>query len=247
MTLVNEGLKAGDLEGVVSSKFSVDQYKSKMGEDKNILVLGFTVDGSAPAKDLERFAEVGYKNVLDADATPGTLEDGKHRVFIEFARTPEVVSHIISFLEDLKKLTNIEEFQYTYHKGENPTTVSADTMGEAIPTTPEAYEQRVNEIKVGEAKDFFDKYDMMECKISENIMTVRKTGAGQDLKFEIHKFGPTNEIMKEAKAFKIDMDSIAECTHLTKYFGPYGITKTNENQFIFTKGNQSALLSKRDW
>ena len=60
MTLVNEGLKAGALEGVVGNRFSIDQYKSKMGEDKNILVLGFNVDGSAPAKDLERFAEVGY-------------------------------------------------------------------------------------------------------------------------------------------------------------------------------------------
>ena len=203
MKLVNEGLKAGDLDGVVSNKFSVDQYKSKMGEDKNILVLGFIVDGSAPAKDIERFAEVGYKSVLDADATPGTLEDGKHRVFIEFARTPKVVGEIIAFLEDLKKLTNIDEFTYTYHKGENPTVVSADTMREAIPTTPDAYEQRVNEMKVSEARHFFDKYDMMECRIAENIMTVKKTGAGHDLKFELHKFGPTNEIMKEAKALKM--------------------------------------------
>ncbi len=247
MTLVNEGLKAGDLDGVVSKQFSVDQYKSKMGDDKNILVLGFVVDGQAPARDLERFAEVGYSSVLDADATPGTLEDGKHRVFIEFARKPEVVKQIISFLEDLKKLTNIEEFEYTYHKGENPTLVSAETLGEQIPTTPESYEMKVNEMRVSEARHFFDKYDMMECKIVENTMTVRKSGAGHDLKFELHKFGPTNEIMKEAKAFKIDMDSIAECTHLTKYFGPYDITKTNENQFIFTKGDQSALLSKSGW
>ena len=247
MTLVNEGLKAGDLDGVVSKQFSVDQYKSKMGDDKNILVLGFVVDGQAPARDLERFAEVGYSSVLDADATPGTLEDGKHRVFIEFARKPEVVKQIISFLEDLKKLTNIEEFEYTYHKGENPTLVSAETLGEQIPTTPESYEMKVNEMRVSEARHFFDKYDMMECKIAENIMTVKKTGAGHDLKFELHKFGLTNEIMKEAKAFKIDMDSIAECTHLTKYFGPYDITKTNENQFIFTKGDQSALVSKSGW
>ena len=247
MTLVNEGLKAGDLEGVVSSRFSVDQFKSKMGEDRNIMVLAFSVDGVAPAKDLERFAETGYKSVLDADATPGSMEDGKHKVFIEFARTPSVISEIMKFLEDLKKLTNIQEFEYTYHKGENPTMVSAGTMEEAIPTTPEAYEQRVNEIRVGEAKQFFDKYDMMECKINENTMTVRKTGAGQDLKFEIHKFGSTADIMKEAKAFKIDLDSIAECTHLTKYFGPYDITKTNENKFIFTKGDQSALISKVGW
>ena len=92
MTLLKEGLKAGDLEGVVSQRFSIDQYKSKMGEDSNIMVLAFTVDGQAPAKDLERFAEVGYKSVLDADATPGSMEDGKHRVFIEFERKPEVVA-----------------------------------------------------------------------------------------------------------------------------------------------------------
>ena len=244
---IYEGLKAGDLEGVVNKRFSVDQYKSKMGDDKNILVLGFVVDGMAPAKDLERFAEVGYKSVLDADATPGTLEDGKHRVFVEFARKPEVVSQIIGFLEDLKKLTNIEEFEYTSHKGNNPTMVSAGTMGETVPTTPEAYEMRVNEMRVSEARHFFDKYDMMECKINENTMSIKKAGAGHELKFEIHKFGATDDIMKEAKAFKIDMESIAECTHLTKYFGPYDITKTNENQFIFTRGDQSALLSKSGW
>ena len=247
MQIVNEGLKAGDLDGVVSKRFSVDQFKSKMGEDRNIMVLAFTVDGMAPAKDLERFAETGYKEVLDADATPGTLEDGKHKVFIEFARDSSVVKSIMAFLEDLKKLTNIEEFEYTYHKGIDPTMASAETLESSIPTTPEAYEQRVNEMRVSEARHFFDKYDMMECKIIENTMSMKKTGAGHELKFELHKFGPTDDIMKETKAFKIDMESIAECTHLTKYFGTYDITKTNENKFIFTKGDQSALVSKTGW
>ena len=65
----SEGLKAGDLDGVISNKFSIDQYKSKMGEDKNIMVLAFTVDTLAPAKDLERFAETGYTKILDAEET----------------------------------------------------------------------------------------------------------------------------------------------------------------------------------
>ena len=247
MQIVKEGLKAGDLEGVVSNRFSIDQYKSKMGEDRNIMVLAFTVDGQAPARDLERFAETGYKAIMDADATPGTMEDGKHRVFIEFARKPDVISHIVSFLEDLKKLTNHECFEYTYHKGQNPTTVSDSTLAETVPTTPEAYEQRVSKIKIGEAKNFFDKYDMLECKMQDNILSVKKSGTQQELQFEIHKVGKTNEIMKEAKAFAIDMASVAECTHLTKYFGPYNITKTTENKFIFSKGDQSALLSKSGW
>jgi len=243
----NEGLKAGDLEGVIDKRFSIDQFKSKMGDDKNIMVLAFTAEGLAPAKDLERFAETGYKEILDADATPGTMADGKHKVFIEFARQDGVITHIMKFLEDLKKLTNIEEFEYTYHKGENPTLVSAGTMQEMVPTTPDAYEQKVNEMKMGEAKNFFDKYDMLECKMQDNILSVKKTGSQQELKFEIHKVGNTNEIMQEAKAFALDMNAIAECTHLTKYFGPYNITKTTENKFIFNKGNESAVLSKHGW
>ena len=72
---ISEGLQAGDLEGVVSNRFSIDQFKSKMGDDKNIMVLSFVVDSLAPAKDLERFAETGYKEILDADANTGTIDD----------------------------------------------------------------------------------------------------------------------------------------------------------------------------
>ena len=66
---VNEGLKAGDLEGIVEKRFSVDQYKSKMGEDKDICVLSFVCSSAPGAKDLENFCEKGYKKVMDADAT----------------------------------------------------------------------------------------------------------------------------------------------------------------------------------
>ena len=244
---INEGLKAGDLEGVVSNRFSIDQYKSKMGNDENITVLALTVDSSAPARDLERFAETGFKQVLDADATPGTLEDGKYKVFVEFARTPDVLRHIVEFLDDLKKLTNLESFEYTYRKNENPTIVSLDSLSETVPTTPEAYTQGIQELKTNEAKKFFDTYNMIECKLNENVLSFKKQGSHDTLKFELHQIGNTQDILKESKAFAIDMDSMAECTHLTKYFGPYDITKTTENKFIFTKGQESALLSKNGW
>ena len=161
MTLVNEGLKAGDLDGVVSKRFSVDQFKSKMGDDRNIMVLAFTVDGMAPAKDLEKFAETGYKEILDADATPGTLEDGKHRVFIEFARVEAVDQHVRKFLDDLKKLTNIETFEFTYHKRTVPFEASAKNLADVLPRTPIAYSQKINSLKLGEIQTFFDRFQMM--------------------------------------------------------------------------------------
>ena len=246
MTLVNEGLKAGDLEGVVSKRFSVDQFKSKMGNDRNIMVLAFSVDGQAPAKDLERFAETGYKEVLDADATPGSLEDGKHRVFIEFARVEAVDQHIRKFLDDLSKLTNIETFEFTYHKRTVPFEASAKNLADVLPRTPESYAQKINALKLGEIKDFFDRFQMMDFKLDNNIVTIKKQNADK-LKFELHAFGSTNMIINEVKAFKLDESAMSECLFLTKYFGPYQITKTTEDRFIFSKGGESALMSKSGW
>ena len=246
MQIVKEGLKAGDLDGVVSKRFSVDQFKSKMGEDRNIMVLAFTVDGMAPAKDLEKFAETGYKEVLDADATPGTLEDGKHRVFIEFARVEKVDQHIRKFLDDLKNLANIEIFEFTYHKNVTPFEASAKNLADILPRTAIAYTQKINGMKLESTQTFFDKFQMMEFKLDNNIIEITKRNA-DTLRFELHAFGQTSMIMNEIKAFRLDESAMSECMFLTKYFGPYQITKTNEDRFIFSKGGESALMSKSGW
>jgi hypothetical protein len=246
MQIVKEGLKAGDLEGVVSKRFSVDQYKSKMGEDRNIMVLAFTVDGQAPAKDLEHFAETGYKEVLDADATPGSLEDGKHRVFVEFARVEQADQHIRKFLDDLTKLTNIETWEFTYHKRSVPFEASPSNLSKVIPRTAIAYTQKIQSLKLGEVKDYFDKFQMLEVKLDNNILTFKKQHADK-LKFELHAFGDTKSVMREIKAFSIATQDMAECLYLTKYFGPYQITKTTEDRFIFSKDGESCLVSKSGW
>ena len=247
MQIVKEGLKAGDLEGVVSSTFSVDQYKSKMGDDRNVMVLCFSVDGQTPAKDLEHFAETGYNDIMDADATPGTLEDGKHKVFIEFQRKENVDSAIRKFLDDLKKLTNIETFNFTYHKRDVPFEATAKNLADVLPRTPEAYSQKITGLRLGEVKNFFDKFQMMEVKLDNNVLDVKKHGTDVSIKFELHAYGDTNRIMNEVKAFKIDADSMSECMYFTKYFGPYQIAKTTEDRFIFSKEGQSCIVSKNGW
>ena len=145
----------------------------------------------------------------------------------------------------LKKLTNIETFEFTYHKGDMAQQATTENLA-TLPSTSEAYEQKVNELKVAEAKGFFDKFQMMEFKLDDNIMTVKKHNA-DTLKFELHAFGSTNMIMNEVKAFKLDESAMSECMYLTKYFGPYQITKTTEDRFIFSKNGQSALMSKAGW
>ena len=242
---INEGLKAGDLKDLVSKRFEVDKYKSKMGEDKNVCVLAFVVHGSEPAKDLERFAEKGYKSVLDADATPGSMKDGKHRVFVEFERVENMDKSIGEFLDDLGKLCEVENWEFTYHK--KPVVFLADraNLSKILPRTPEAYTQKINQLRLGEITSFFDKFQLMEIKLDNNIINIKK--GQENLQFELHNWGETQEVLKEVKAFKIDTEAMAECIHLTKVFGPFNITKTYEDTFVFSKGNMSATLSKYKW
>ena len=156
--MINEGLRAGDLDGIVEKRFSVDQYKSKMGEDKDVMVLGFTCNSQAGAKDLESFAEKGYKNILDADATPGTMEDGKYKVFVEMPREENVCSKINEFLNDLKLLTNTDKFEFTYHKSDMPYEASLENLTNMLPKNENAYTEKLNQLRLGEVKMFFDKY-----------------------------------------------------------------------------------------
>ena len=246
MKQLNEGLRAGDLEGIVEKQFSVDQFRSKMGEDKDICVLAFVCSSAEGAKDLERFAEKGYPKILDADATPGTKDDGKYRVFIEFPREIKLDSYIKEFLNDLGKLTNIENFEFTYHKRTKPFLASAENLANVLPRSSIAYSEKVNSLRLGEVHSFFDKFNIMEFKLEKNIFEVKKLNANP-LQFELHQFGATPNVLKESKAFMVDEQSMSECIYLTKYFGPYHITKTFENKFVFTKGGMSAVISKHNW
>ena len=54
------GLRQNDLEFTIDNIFEIDSFKSKMGDDKDIVTLSFSVKGEQPAKDLVNFVETGY-------------------------------------------------------------------------------------------------------------------------------------------------------------------------------------------
>ena len=154
--------------------------------------------------------------------------------------------HIRKFLDDLKNLANIETFEFTYHKNVTPFEASAKNLADMLPRTAIAYTQKINGMKLESTQTFFDKFQMMEFKLDNNIIEITKRNA-DTLRFELHAFGQTSMIMNEIKAFRLDESAMSECMFLTKYFGPYQITKTNEDRFILSKDGESALMSKSGW
>ena len=138
---LNEGLEASDLKRLVKPVVVIDEFKSKMGSDEDILVLSFEVQGKEPALDLVNFVEKGYAWVADADVSSGELDNGSYMVFIEAERQQGILDNIYELFEDLVRLTSIELDEWTleYYKPSRSEPFSKESLTDLVPSTPEEY------------------------------------------------------------------------------------------------------------
>lgn len=154
MSILTESLRKHDLDGLVSRKIHIDEYKSKMGDDSDIIVVSFKVTGREPSEDLVDFIEKAYPFVLDADVSSGELDDGEYLVFVEMERTASAVSNILKMLKELDNLTNvkIEEFAFSYSKEGKYTPCDFNNLSVRIPLTPRAYKEKYSDEAIEELK-----------------------------------------------------------------------------------------------
>jgi hypothetical protein len=144
---IQEGIEYGDLARLIQPQMTIDEFRSKMGEDKDIVVIGFTVFGKEPADDLVNFVEKSYDWVLDADVSSGETSDGNYMVFVEVQRKAKVPEHIISMLDDMMNLTeqSLKDWTFTYYKGSDRLPVTIENLTEKIISTPEEYELKTGD------------------------------------------------------------------------------------------------------
>ena len=138
-----EGLERGDLARLIHPELHVDEFKSKLGDDADVVVISFKVDSKEPASDLVDFIEKGYDWVLDADLSSGEMDDGSYIVFVELDRNAESADNIMSLMTDLVNVTNIEidEWRVRYYKAHEEKELSIESLTSMIPSSPEAYER----------------------------------------------------------------------------------------------------------
>ena len=241
MQLNEDSLKGGDLRDLVNHIFEVDCYKSKMGDDKDVVVLSFTVESKDPATDLVNFIEKGYEFVLDADMTPGELANGKYQVFVELQRTPHVPEQIKEMLYGIGKLTNIENFKFRYHKSFNSIDATEDQLSEMIPSSPTDYETKLQERTMESYDQFFAKSMLESISMEGDILYVKKIYA-DPLKFKILSSGNKKSVVESIED-KINVNEWAEIIFLTKYFGDFNITKFG-NKLMFEDKGHAVLLEK---
>lgn len=135
---INEDLNALDLQDLIKSTIEVDKHKSKLGEDKDVIVLAMNVKQADAAKDLMSFIERGYSDVIDADSIASENIDGDFVVFVEFERKDTFKDVLSEMLQGVEKLSGIETWKFRHHKSNK--TLTMEELTEKIPLTPDAYD-----------------------------------------------------------------------------------------------------------
>lgn len=240
---LNEELRAGDLRELVNNIFEIDSYASKMGSDEDIVVLSFTVENREPADDLVNFVERGYDFVLDADITPGELNDGRYKVFVEIERNRRVGEQIMEILDGVGKLTGIDNFKFRYYKSFHSLPASQESLTETIPTSKDDYRVKIQENNLNNFSNFFGRSYVENISVDDEDIVFQKKYS-DPLRLRIKQFGSKNDVYEALPGpMMIESKDIAEILFFTKYIGNYNINKIG-GVFVFENDRYALALEK---
>ena len=243
MPQLNEGLLAGDLKFLVDNIFEVDSYASKMGEDKDIVVISFTVNSKSPADDLVEFVENGYDFVLDADISPGELSDGKYKVFVEIERNQRIPEQVLELLNGVGNLTEINDFKFRYYKSFHSLEATKENLNGTIPKSKNDYDVSIQENHLNNFSNFFNRSYLEGISVDQDDIVFQRKYA-EPLRMRIKDFGSKKEIYDSIDGpIMLEGSSMSEVMYFTKYLGNYNITKIG-NAFIFENGKYAVALEK---
>lgn len=228
-------LRAGDLRDLVDAVFEIDSYQSKMGDDKNIVTLSFSVKDKQPADDLANFIEKGYNFILDADVTPGEQSDGSYKVFVEMQRENNVHENIAELIDGILKITELEKLKFRYYKDFESKDANLQELQNMVPNDPGMYGQIANESNMRNFKNFFNRSYVDTIEMHEDIITIKKKYA-EPVHFKYVDFGPTQQTLDSINESFNPWD-FAEIIFLSKYVGDYNITKYGNKLTFENKGH----------
>jgi hypothetical protein len=236
------GLRENDLHDMLVDIFEIDSYASKMGDDKDIITLSFSLKEKAPADDLMNFLEKGYGFILDADVTAGEQHDGTYKVFVEIERNKKAHQNILELADGIKKLSGLTELKFRYYKNFRSRVADEAGLAEMVPVDPNEYGLKVNESNLDNYKNFFNRSFLDTVEMVNETLTIKKKYA-DPLVFEFVDFGEAELTINKINE-KLDiMNGYPEILFLTKYIGAYNISKYG-SKIVFENGSKALVLKR---
>ena len=132
-------VKYGEMINLVNSTISIDQYKPKIGEANETVVVALEVSQEGAASDLSNLIETDVVESLDVDISQGPNNNGNYLVFVEFTRDKKLHSNIMEIMKVVSNVTEITEWKYEYYKGDSAKTLSEENLSETVLDNQEQY------------------------------------------------------------------------------------------------------------
>ena len=234
-------LRPNDLKYMLTDIFEIDSYSSKMGEDADIVTLSFAVKDRQPAEDLVRFLENGYQFILDADVSPGELDDSTYKVFVEIDRNRDIDNNIFEILDGVKKLSGIDDWKYRYYKNFKSKAATLENLQNDVPKSVDDYNINRSQVTMENYKNFFKDSYVESISVNNDTMILQKPYC-EGISFKIIDIGDTEYILENLKE-NYNPWEFAEIIFLSKYIGDYNITKYGK-KLTFEKAGKTLVVER---
>jgi hypothetical protein len=144
---LSESLYEGDLKWLVYDEVMIDMHKTKLGEDKDYIVLAIPIKDSKPANDLANFIEHGIAEFEDVEVSPATDDQGRYLIYVEIKRGPESFKSIQTILTDCKQLSDIHEWRFQTSKQPEAVEFTPENFAKLVVVDPAVYGRAPEEIE----------------------------------------------------------------------------------------------------
>lgn len=167
MKTLNEGLRKSDLKDMILPLVSIDEYESKV--DNDAIVVGFYVNDSDAANDLNHFIQKSAIDFLDTEVSPAPDQQGYYFVFVEFLKNTQLSKNIMMLLDEINPLVDIQSWFMT-------------SNGETQKITSESL-SRIIDSELNETIMAFFRNSLLEnVAFSNNIISLKGSGLSIDAK-----------------------------------------------------------------
>lgn len=188
MKMLREGLRRGDLRGLIKALLSVDHFQSKV--DDSAVVVAFYATNQEVAKDLNRFIQKGSYDLLDTEVSPAPNSDGDYLVFVEIELNKKASEIIGQICQDVSELAEISKWVIDPRK-----------FGKSEPVAAKEVSDILNEPFKMYIKDFFG--DAGDTKVDETANgLVLKNDLFDDVEIEVDSISAKNPSSGEIENFK---------------------------------------------
>ena len=259
-------LKEGDLKNTMLKKISIDEFEPKTGEAADVMVVGFYLNETAPAKDLYHFINNSILEIRDVEVSPNPNTENYYMVFIEVDRNKDSLSNIKELVKEVERLSGKLDWNVSTTLSEDNLSLDGADLIRYIQLDPENYltkdefmaQQQEAEAQAEakrleeEAQDnsnkileFLKPSNILEAGINDNKLHLR--GSKDIATLEIVNFGHGPDVMSEVgiseSAIKQDFDKVA-FSKFNAMLGEMRALPIDEYIVIYNPEHKDILVTK---